>query len=76
MLIIACCLQSELQQIRLTGLWGILSNSIFSGGPIAISLASFSVYIMLGHALTPDVAFPALALFNLLRFPVLMCAPI
>ena len=69
-------LQSEIHQIKLTGLWNILSNSIFSGGPIAISLASFSVYIFLGHALTPEVAFPALALFNLLRFPVLMLVPL
>ena len=68
------CAQAELKEVRRTGFWNILSNCIFSGGPILISLASFAVFIFLGHDLTPDVAFPALALFNLLRFPVLMCA--
>ena len=66
--------QAELREVRLTGYWNIMSNCIFAGGPILISLASFTIYIVLGHDLTPDVAFPALALFNLLRFPVLMCA--
>ena len=71
----AARVQAELGQVRLTGYWQIASSCIFSGGPILISLASFAVFIGLGHDLTPDVAFPALALFNLLRFPVLMCTP-
>lgn len=29
-------------------------------------------YSLLGYQLTADVAFPALSLFNLLRFPVMM----
>lgn len=29
-------------------------------------------YSALGYSLTPSVAFPALSLFNLLRFPVMM----
>jgi hypothetical protein len=34
--------------------------------------AAFATYSLLGYRLTPDIAFPALALFNLLRFPVLV----
>ncbi len=37
-----------------------------------MSLASFTVYALMGNSLTSDVAFPALALFNLLRFPIMM----
>lgn len=36
------------------------------------SSAAFLTYSALGYSLTADVAFPALALFNLLRFPVMM----
>ena len=34
--------------------------------------AALMTYVALGNPLTASVAFPALALFNLLRFPVLM----
>lgn len=52
---------------------GHLTDSVSGrAGPIVISLAAFSTYSLLGKPLTAAVAFPALALFNLLRFPVLM----
>jgi hypothetical protein len=47
-----------------------LNNLVFGGGPILISLAAFMTYSSLGHPLTAAVAFPALSLFNLLRFPL------
>lgn len=62
----------ELEQIKKSLLWGIFNFLIFSGGPIIISLASFTAFAVLGYSLTADVAFVALALFNLLRFPVIM----
>ena len=37
-----------------------------------ISLAGFGTYVALGGKITAAVAFPALALFNLLRFPIIM----
>ena len=37
-----------------------------------ISLAAFTVYGALGYQLTAAIAFPALSLFNLLRFPLMM----
>ena len=63
---------TELKYIRWAALWGILNNLIFFGGPIIISLASFTTYSAMGYPLTADVAFVSLALFNLLRFPVMM----
>lgn len=56
--ILLCCLQ--------------INSSIFNTGPVLVSLAAFGVYAALGHPLTAAVAFPSLALFNLLRFPIVM----
>jgi hypothetical protein len=49
-----------------------INMSIFNVGPVLVSLAAFGVYAARGYALTAAVAFPALALFNLLRFPIVM----
>ncbi len=64
--------EQELSQIRAAALWGICNGIIFSGGPIIIALSSFLAYSVMGYPLTADVAFVSLALFNLLRFPVMM----
>ncbi|KAJ9526631.1 hypothetical protein QJQ45_017605 [Haematococcus lacustris] len=37
-----------------------------------VSLAAFGVHSAMGYSLTAAVAFPALALFNLLRFPIII----
>lgn len=63
---------AELQDIQAAAMWGIVNTAIFFGGPVIISLASFTVYSLMGYPLTADVAFVALSLFNLLRFPVMM----
>lgn len=39
-------------------------------GPIVVSLTSLAAFSLLGHTLTAAVAFPALALFDLLSMPV------
>ena len=41
-------------------------------GPILVSLSSFMVYALLGKQMSAAMAFPALALFNLLRQPLMM----
>lgn len=41
-------------------------------GPILVSLASFTAFTLLGYEMTADLAFPALALFNMLRQPLQM----
>jgi len=62
----------ELKQIRKSALLSGLNMMVFVTGPILVSLGSFSVYSYMGYPLTADVAFTSLALFNLLRFPIMM----
>lgn len=64
--------KKELNALRTGALVGIWNNMLWIGGPVLISMAAFATYYALGYPLTPDVAFPALSLFNLLRFPVMM----
>lgn len=64
--------ESELAMIRKTALFNIVNTTMFTSGPVLVALASFGVYVAMGYELTASVAFPALALFNLLRFPILM----
>lgn len=49
-----------------------LSSAMYTAGPVVVALAAFSTYALLGHPLTAAVAFPSLALFNLLQFPIVM----
>jgi hypothetical protein len=42
--------------------------TVFNTGPVLVSLAAFGVYAAMGRPLTAAVAFPSLALFNLLRW--------
>ncbi|WPT17490.1 Multidrug resistance-associated protein 1 [Picochlorum sp. SENEW3] len=64
--------RKELGAIRTAALVGLWNNILWLGGPIVISMAAFYTYTMMGYELTAAVAFPALSLFNLLRFPVMM----
>jgi hypothetical protein len=57
---------------RRTGLLSLWNSILFNSGPVFVSLAAFGAYQALGYELTAAVAFPALALFNLLRFPIIM----
>jgi hypothetical protein len=50
----------------------MINSSVFNTAPVLVSLAAFGTYALLGHPLTAAVAFPSLALFNLLRFPIVM----
>ena len=62
----------ELIQIRKVAYLEVVQSLLFGSTPILIAVAAFAVFTAQGHALTPAVAFPALALFNLLRFPIVM----
>lgn len=64
--------EKELKEIRKSALIGTWNNVLWIGGPILISMAALLTYSMMGYPLTAAVAFPALSLFNLLRFPVMM----
>jgi ATP-binding cassette subfamily C (CFTR/MRP) protein 1 len=62
----------ELREVRTASLVGTCNNMLWVGGPILIAMAAFAAHSLLGYQMTATVAFPALALFNLMRFPVLM----
>ncbi|XP_022801988.1 multidrug resistance-associated protein 1-like isoform X2 [Stylophora pistillata] len=58
-----------------------LANSMYLGAavsftficaPFLVSLATFTVYVLLGNELTAKKAFVAISLFNILRFPLMM----
>ncbi|WIA42403.1 hypothetical protein OEZ86_008404 [Tetradesmus obliquus] len=64
--------ETELRAIRKTQMLSMINSSIFNVGPVFVGLAAFGTYAALGLPLTAAVAFPSLALFNLLRFPIVM----
>jgi len=64
--------EQELRQLWKTGLLMSINRMFFMAGPILISLFAFGTYALMGNRVTASVAFPALALFNILRFPIIM----
>eukprot|EP00897_Mesotaenium_endlicherianum_P000582 jgi/Mesen1/10524/ME000083S10028 len=63
---------AEMRQITISVLIGARCCHIISFAPTLVSVASLSVYTLMGNTLDASVAFPALALFNVLRFPLAM----
>jgi ABC-type multidrug transport system fused ATPase/permease subunit len=62
--------QLELNALRWGGKIRACMTFLFIVSPILVSLTIFSVYTLIGRTLTAEVAFPTLALINILRFPV------
>ena len=60
----------ELTHIRHMAHLEVGQALVMGSTPILIALSAFAVFTAQGYSLTPAVAFPALALFNLLRFPI------
>ena len=49
-----------------------ISTLIYASVPLLVSLATFSIYVLLGNTLEVSSALTALALFEILRFPLFM----
>lgn len=64
--------QTELSKLFRYMLGKILSILIWSTVPLAISVATFGTYVLLGNELDVAEALTALALFEILRFPLFM----
>ncbi|KAF9285512.1 hypothetical protein BGZ68_003791 [Mortierella alpina] len=63
----------ELEMMRKMGYISAAQMFTWASTPFMVSLMTFSVYtLVLGKALTTDVVFSAIALFNLLQFPLAM----
>ncbi|KAI8601841.1 hypothetical protein EDD21DRAFT_373502 [Dissophora ornata] len=63
--------EHELHKLRLRFTWWIFGTALWFGTPVFVTITTFFVYTKVaGNVLTADVAFPALALFNVLRAPM------
>ncbi|KAF9419736.1 hypothetical protein BGZ94_009323 [Podila epigama] len=63
--------EKELRQLRLRFTWWIFGTAIWFGTPVFVTITTFFVYTKVaGNVLTASIAFPALALFNVLRAPM------
>ncbi|KAF9984323.1 hypothetical protein BGZ75_004117 [Mortierella antarctica] len=61
----------ELSKLRLRFTWWIFGTALWFGTPVLVTISTFFVYTKVaGNVLTYGVAFPALALFNVLRAPM------
>ncbi|KAF9106720.1 hypothetical protein BGX27_009048 [Mortierella sp. AM989] len=63
--------ERELSRLRLRFTWWIFGTAMWFGTPVFVTITTFFVYTKVaGNILTAEVAFPALALFNVLRAPM------
>ncbi|CAF0750239.1 unnamed protein product [Rotaria sp. Silwood1] len=66
--------EKELQCIRQKAILNSFSSAIWSFAPILVCIATFATYVLSSkdNILTAEKAFVSLALFNLLRFPLVV----
>jgi ABC-type multidrug transport system fused ATPase/permease subunit len=61
----------ELKNLRKIGAGQAFANFTWSSTPFLVSCSTFAVFVLTGdQPLTTEIVFPALALFNLLTFPL------
>eukprot|EP00123_Amoebidium_parasiticum_P018424 comp24199_c0_seq1/m.44437 comp24199_c0_seq1/g.44437 ORF comp24199_c0_seq1/g.44437 comp24199_c0_seq1/m.44437 type:complete len:1466 (-) comp24199_c0_seq1:528-4925(-) len=63
---------SELKTLAYTMYADAGLGIMWTAAPFLVSLATFATYVLQGNVLTAEKAFVALALFNLLQFPIVM----
>ena len=67
----------RLRELELAALWkyklaGIVSRCVFSVVPTVVAVATFALYVLTGNELDVARVYTTLALFNVLRFPLMM----
>ena len=63
----------ELRTLRHIGAMSAVQTFTWAGTPIAVSTATFAVFVLTGdRPLSTELVFPALTLFNLLGFPLMV----
>eukprot|EP00043_Microstomoeca_roanoka_P016335 m.166363 g.166363 ORF g.166363 m.166363 type:complete len:1602 (+) comp16436_c27_seq1:218-5023(+) len=62
----------EVDVLKSASYLSAVASFSWSAAPFFVSLVTFLTYTLTGHSLTAQKAFVALALFNLLRFPLTM----
>jgi ATP-binding cassette subfamily C (CFTR/MRP) protein 1 len=65
--------ENELTKLRQAAVYNAITEFQWGLTPFLVSFVSFTTYVFLGNKFTPDVAFVALALFNILRMPMTFC---
>merc|ERR1711871_1761696 len=60
----------ELAQLRRLIVWRSCSSTLWTGTPLVVSVVTFACYVLLGNQLHVANALTALALFNIMRFPL------
>lgn len=63
----------EIAMLRKAAMYNAFTEFIWGLAPFLVSFASFATYVYLGNNLTPTTAFVSLALFNILRMPMMFC---
>ena len=64
--------EQEMKVLKYSAILSGVATFIWSTAPLMVALASFATYVLVGNPLTPQTAFVALSLFNILRFPMSM----
>ena len=64
--------QAELKELFKFTMLKSMFGVVWEGMGYVTMMVAFSAYSYTGQALTADVAFPALALFDILRMPMIM----
>jgi ATP-binding cassette subfamily C (CFTR/MRP) protein 1 len=60
----------EAKLLKATTLWIATFGMLLFSGPVMVAVACFGAYALAGQQLTTAGAYTAMALFNLLRFPL------
>ena len=60
----------ELARLKVVQLIRAFNSWVSGTSPVIVCVCSLSVYVLLGNPITAEVIFPAVSLFNLLRFPL------
>ncbi|XP_071490287.1 ATP-binding cassette sub-family C member 9-like [Diadema antillarum] len=64
---------SEIVQMITQNVWRIILNGVTASAPLLVMLISYSLYTAIeGKALTPDITFAALSVFNQMSLPLLL----
>ncbi|KAK9467404.1 P-loop containing nucleoside triphosphate hydrolase protein [Lipomyces arxii] len=63
----------ELQNLKIMGIFSAVSSFLWACAPFLVSCSTFGIFVYTSSIpLSTDIVFPALALFNLLTFPLAM----
>lgn len=63
----------EIKVLRKSAIFQAFSEVLWNTAPFLMSFTSFVTWVLLGNELTPTIAFVSIALFNIMRIPMMFC---